>query len=329
MIWWSAPTGCIQRFAAPWCSVHSMTSSDHWTTASRLSSAQGYRPREEDVYVIHNTPGRLLARFALRDDKTLFLFVFAHDAAGGTTRLGYCLAEDATAKSIPRQWLGERRNSRGSGGTSMTFTSIASARFTCHVVTRTCRACRRCRILPIADGRPRLGLGHDGGLCPRWRVGRTGGSHEDAFRQYESSCDPTSRPSKEAPRILAARFHRGPPGFFVRNLIIAATAIPGWRDWPLVETSSIDLHFPNIFGIDPFDAGASTEIGYLFYLKNGGTLEKAAQMANHVHARDAALRPAGGGSHSRRARGGADFKRRAPGIGSAKQFPIAGVPGFL
>jgi hypothetical protein len=65
---------------------------------------------------------------------------------------------------------------------------------------------------------------------------------------------------------------------------------------------------------------ASTEIGYLFYLKNGGTLEKAAQMANHVHARDAALRPAGGGSDARRGRKGVDLKRRAPGIGSAKQF---------
>jgi 2-polyprenyl-6-methoxyphenol hydroxylase-like FAD-dependent oxidoreductase len=37
----------------------------------------GYRPRDEDVYVIHEQPGRQIARFALHGDRTLFLFVMA------------------------------------------------------------------------------------------------------------------------------------------------------------------------------------------------------------------------------------------------------------
>src|SRR6516225_4192879 len=37
---------------------------------------RGYRPRDEDVYVIHSQPGRMLGRFALHGDRTLFLFVF-------------------------------------------------------------------------------------------------------------------------------------------------------------------------------------------------------------------------------------------------------------
>lgn len=36
----------------------------------------GYRPRDELVYVTHNVPGKQVARFALRGDRTLFLFVF-------------------------------------------------------------------------------------------------------------------------------------------------------------------------------------------------------------------------------------------------------------
>src|SRR5579863_2644165 len=40
---------------------------------------RGYRPRDEDVYVIYGEPGRMLGRFALHDDRTLFLFVFAAD----------------------------------------------------------------------------------------------------------------------------------------------------------------------------------------------------------------------------------------------------------
>ena len=36
----------------------------------------GYRPRDELVYVMYSTPGRQLDRFALRDDRTMFLFIF-------------------------------------------------------------------------------------------------------------------------------------------------------------------------------------------------------------------------------------------------------------
>src|SRR5271166_6589648 len=37
----------------------------------------GYRPRDEDVYAIYGEPGRMLGRFALHGDRTLFLFVFS------------------------------------------------------------------------------------------------------------------------------------------------------------------------------------------------------------------------------------------------------------
>ncbi len=37
----------------------------------------GYRPRDEGVYVSYSVPGRQVARFALRGDRTLILFVFA------------------------------------------------------------------------------------------------------------------------------------------------------------------------------------------------------------------------------------------------------------
>jgi len=37
----------------------------------------GYRPRDELVYIVHSAPGRQVGRFALHDDRTLFLFIFA------------------------------------------------------------------------------------------------------------------------------------------------------------------------------------------------------------------------------------------------------------
>jgi 2-polyprenyl-6-methoxyphenol hydroxylase-like FAD-dependent oxidoreductase len=48
----------------------------------------GYRPRDELVYVSHAVPGRQVSRFAMRDDKTLFLFVFRDEYFRGARAEG-------------------------------------------------------------------------------------------------------------------------------------------------------------------------------------------------------------------------------------------------
>lgn len=40
-------------------------------------STEGYRPRNAGVYVCYSTPGKQLARFALRNDRTVFFLIFA------------------------------------------------------------------------------------------------------------------------------------------------------------------------------------------------------------------------------------------------------------
>jgi 2-polyprenyl-6-methoxyphenol hydroxylase-like FAD-dependent oxidoreductase len=42
--------------------------------------ADGYRPRDDLAYVSYALPGRQVARFAMRGDRTMFLFVFTADA---------------------------------------------------------------------------------------------------------------------------------------------------------------------------------------------------------------------------------------------------------
>jgi 2-polyprenyl-6-methoxyphenol hydroxylase-like FAD-dependent oxidoreductase len=39
-------------------------------------TVEGYRPREELVYVSHGVPGRQVSRWSMREDRTVFLFVF-------------------------------------------------------------------------------------------------------------------------------------------------------------------------------------------------------------------------------------------------------------
>jgi 2-polyprenyl-6-methoxyphenol hydroxylase-like FAD-dependent oxidoreductase len=60
----------------------------------------GYRPRDELIYVTHSQPGRSVSRFTLRGDRTMFLFVFrsnhphhASDAAAGKALLRHEFAD--------------------------------------------------------------------------------------------------------------------------------------------------------------------------------------------------------------------------------------------
>ena len=45
-------------------------------------SAPGYLPRDEPVYVVQGAPGTQVGRFAMRGDRTMFLFVFRDDDSG-------------------------------------------------------------------------------------------------------------------------------------------------------------------------------------------------------------------------------------------------------
>lgn len=44
---------------------------------------KGYRPREELIYASHGQPGRQISRFSMRDDQTLFLFIFRDELMAG------------------------------------------------------------------------------------------------------------------------------------------------------------------------------------------------------------------------------------------------------
>lgn len=47
---------------------------------------KGYRPREELVYVMYTEVGQQVGRFAMREDRTMFLFVFADRAVDGPAK---------------------------------------------------------------------------------------------------------------------------------------------------------------------------------------------------------------------------------------------------
>jgi len=63
--------------------------------------AEGYRPRDELVYVAYTRPGRMVARFAMRNDRTLFLLVHSVDHQTGADP-----RDPSEAKTVLRQVFG-------------------------------------------------------------------------------------------------------------------------------------------------------------------------------------------------------------------------------
>ena len=83
----------------------------------------GYRPRDELVYVMYSTPGRQLDRFALRGDRTMFLFIFraGHRQHRAWRQKSSCATSSAASAGSPeKSW---RRST-----TSTTCISTSSAR---------------------------------------------------------------------------------------------------------------------------------------------------------------------------------------------------------
>jgi 2-polyprenyl-6-methoxyphenol hydroxylase-like FAD-dependent oxidoreductase len=62
----------------------------------------GYRPRDESAYVMFTEVGQQVGRFAMRDDRTLFLFTFADPVADGTATGG-----TAAQKELLRKRFGD------------------------------------------------------------------------------------------------------------------------------------------------------------------------------------------------------------------------------
>ena len=186
----------------------------------------GYRPRDENVYVIHNRPGRMLGRFALHGDRTLFLFVFAFDNPGPDLSM-------AEQKSILREQFGD-----GSWEYPRIMGELDR--------TENLYFDRVSQIKMERWSRGRVALIGDAAFCVSLMAGqgsalaitaayvmageliKASGRHEEAFRNYEALLrDYIGSKQKGAERFSSAFAPRTRWGLFMRNQVIKASTIPG------------------------------------------------------------------------------------------------------
>jgi 2-polyprenyl-6-methoxyphenol hydroxylase-like FAD-dependent oxidoreductase len=209
--------------------------------------ARGYRPRDEDVYVTYCQPGRMLGRVALRDDRTLFLFVFATDILVRSE-----MSDPEAQKAI-------LRNAYGAGEWE---TSRILAELEC---TSDLYFDRVSQIQMPTWSQGRIALVGDAAFCVSLMAGQGAAlamtaayvlagelsktdHHEKAFFNYERILRTfIESKQKGAARFASAFAPRTRWGLFLRNQIIKASEIPGVARLSFGRDIMDKLNLPDYF----------------------------------------------------------------------------------
>ena len=198
----------------------------HLGYAVAAFEAYGYRPRDEDVYMMYGEPGRMLGRFTLHGNRTLFLFVFSVGS-------GELPASLETQKTLLRNlygrggWECTKILSELDGTDELYFDSVSQI-----------------RMPNWSHGR--VGLVGDAAFCVSLLAGQGSalaiiaayvlagelsacdGRYQQAFASYEARLRSYIRDKQRgAERFAGAFAPRTRAGLFFRNMAIKAFAIPG------------------------------------------------------------------------------------------------------
>jgi 2-polyprenyl-6-methoxyphenol hydroxylase-like FAD-dependent oxidoreductase len=187
----------------------------------------GYRPRNEDVYMMYNEPGRMVGRVSLRDDKTLFLFVFAEDAETPIHDL-------PAQKRLLRSKFGNSRWECRSildaldGAPELYFdrvSQIRMKRWSCGRIALVGDAAY-CVSLLAGQG---SALAMTGAYILAGELAKAAGRHDIAFANYEKILRGfVEKKQRGAERFASAFAPKTQLGLFFRNQVIRAAAIPGF-----------------------------------------------------------------------------------------------------
>jgi 2-polyprenyl-6-methoxyphenol hydroxylase-like FAD-dependent oxidoreductase len=189
---------------------------------------RGYRPRDEQVYVAYGEPGRMLGRFPLLEDRTLFLFVFT-----STPDSQLALGDISAQKSIVRERYGDgkwecpRILDELDRTQDLYFDRVSQIRM---------KRWSRGRIALVGDAAFCVSLmaGQGSALAITaayvlaGELAKANGQHDEAFARYEELLRAYIASKQHgAERFAGAFAPRTSRGLFLRNQVIKAFAIPG------------------------------------------------------------------------------------------------------
>lgn len=208
--------------------------------------AAGYRPRDELVYVTHGAPGRQISRFAMRDDRTLFLFVFRDEYLGGRSP-----ATNDQRKAAVRDAY------RGLGWETATILremdDVGDLYFDSVSQTRLDRWTKG-RVALVGDAAACVSLlaGEGTGLAIAeayvlaGELQRASGNHATAFARYEELMMPFIRRKQDSAAKFASSFApKTAAGLAFRNVVTRLLRIPLVADKVIGRDLRDDIVLPD------------------------------------------------------------------------------------
>ena len=212
---------------------------------------EGYRPRDELVYVAHASPGRQIARIALRDDRTMFLFIFRAELMPGSEPSG-----PAETRAVLRSvfggtgWESERILEAMEDVEDIYFDRVSQIKM---------NRWSSGRVILIGDAACAVSLlaGEGTGLAMTEayaladELERANGDHRMAFESYEQHVRPFVEGKQKAAESLAASFvPRTPLGIWARNQATRLMGPPWIADWMIGRSVSVrdDFELPDLEG---------------------------------------------------------------------------------
>jgi 2-polyprenyl-6-methoxyphenol hydroxylase-like FAD-dependent oxidoreductase len=217
----------------------------------------GYRPRDELVYVSHGAPGRQISRFALRDDRTLFLFVFRNEY--GPAELPS--SDEARKSALTRAfgdvgWEAPRILAAMAEVSNVYFDRVSQIRMERWTRGRTALVgdAAACVSLLAGEG---SGLAMAEAYVLAGELQRAGGDHRTAFERYQQRLMPFLRRKQATAARFATSFApRTAIGLAFRNVVTRFLSIPVVGDHFIGRDLRDDITLPD-YGF-PAVRGAGT-----------------------------------------------------------------------
>ncbi|SOX55923.1 FAD-dependent oxidoreductase [Mycobacterium ahvazicum] len=210
---------------------------------------EGYQPRDELVYLAYTMPGRMVARFAMRGEKTMFLFVFTTDRMSGPDP-----QDVSQAKTTLHQVFGDagwecpeilRKLDEAS---EVYFDRVSQI-----IMDRWSHG----RVALIGDAAAAVSLlaGEGAGLAMvqayilAGELNRAGVDHQDAFRSYERQLRPIVEARQRSARGFATTFApKTALGVWTRNLASRLLNIPRLAEWVVRSEFRDSIALPEYVG---------------------------------------------------------------------------------
>ena len=188
----------------------------------------GYRPRDDGVYVMFSDPGRMVGRVTLRDDRTLFLFVFTVDgAASGSLPV---LSEQKAilhARFGDNVWECPRILDALDRTDTLYFDRVSQIRMPSWSQGRVALVGDAAYCVSLVAGQGSA-LAMTGAYVLAGELAKTPGRHVEGFANYERVLRAfIEAKQRGAERFAGAFAPKTRYGLFLRNQVIRAAAIPG------------------------------------------------------------------------------------------------------